>query len=106
MRLRILQERCRRFIELMHQGSAAIERGDAAALSAVTVASEVLFRQIEQGWHLAVNTADRADEYEWVRLRTLIAEAAVQSQHNQAKLRGRMKTAVARAPAAPLQGNA
>jgi hypothetical protein len=107
MSLRILEERCRRFIELMQQGSAAIDRRDGAALSAVSVASEELFQQIERGWLLVVSNAERPDEYEeWARLRALIAEAAIRSQQNQAKLTGWMETAVARAPAAPLQGNA
>jgi hypothetical protein len=87
MTLEHLERRCWQFIDLMQQGSQAIEREDALTLEAVSRASERLLEQIEIGWHLALTGPEgSAGENAWQRVRLLIKEALEQSAENQRKM--------------------
>ena len=88
MPLRLLEERCRRLIQLMQEGSAAIERQDARALNSLSAASLELIAQIERAWCLTLSTADgRVDHADWEELRKLMAEAMNRSALNQQRMR-------------------
>jgi hypothetical protein len=86
MTLEMLEERCQRFIDLMRQGSAAIDRQDAIVLEAVSRSSEILLDQIEQAWHLALSEPDAVSTGSWERLRLLMRAALDQSAENQRKM--------------------
>lgn len=87
MTLEMLEERCQRFIDLMRQGSVAIDRQDAIVLEAVSRSSEVLLEQIERGWHLAMAAPEAAaGGASWERLRLLMRVALDQSAENQRKM--------------------
>src|SRR5574341_1981191 len=86
MTLEMLEERCQRFIDLMRQGSAAIDRQDAIVLEAVSRSSEILLEQIERGWHHALTEPEAAGGGSWERLRLLMRAALDQSAENQRKM--------------------
>ena len=87
MTLEMLEERCQRFIDLMRQGSVAIEQQDAIILEAVSRSSEVLLEQIERGWHLAMAAPEAAAVgTNWERVRMLMQAALDQSAENQRKM--------------------
>jgi hypothetical protein len=86
MALEMLEERCQRFIDLMRQGSAAIDRQDAIVLEAVSRSSEILLEQIERDWHLALTEPEVAAGGSWERLRLLMRAALDQSAENQRKM--------------------
>jgi len=88
MPLRFLEERCQRFIELMREGSAAIERKDATGLESISATSEELLAQIERACYLTLSAADvLGDNAEWGRLRQLLTEAIDRSAQNQRRIR-------------------
>ena len=77
----------RSFIDLMRQGSVAIEQQDAIILEAVFRSSEVLLEQIERGWHLAMAAPEAAAVgTNWERVRMLMRAALDQSAENQRKM--------------------
>jgi len=87
MTLEMLEERCQRFIDLMRQGSAAIDQQDAIILEAVSRSSEVLLEQIERDWYLAMAAPEAtAMGANWERLRMLMRAALDQSVENQRKM--------------------
>lgn len=87
MTLEMLEERCQRFIDLMRQGSVAIDQQDAIILEAVSRSSEVLMEQIERGWYLAMAEPEAAGVgADWERLRRLMRAALDQSAENQRKM--------------------
>ena len=84
---RLLEERCRKLIELMQEGVAAIERQDVPALNRVSAASLELLAQIERGWCLALGVADgRTDHAELTDLRTLMSAALTRSVLTQQRI--------------------
>lgn len=85
MTFALLEERCRRFIELMHEGSLAIDQHDVEAVERVSLASEALLAQIEQGWYLVLGDSERP-EGDLEGLRQLMREALDRSQENQRRL--------------------
>ena len=87
MTLEMLEERCQRFIDLMRQGSVAIDQQDAIILEAVSRSSEVLLEQIEREWLIALAEPEAAAVgADWERLRRLMRAALDQSAENQRKM--------------------
>lgn len=90
MSLAMLEERCKRFMDLMGQASVAIDQQDAIILEAVSRSTEVLLEQIERSWYLAMagpeRTLDDEDLETWERLRLFMQRAMHQSAENQRKM--------------------
>jgi len=107
MALEYLENHCQRFLELMQQGTDAINRKDATTLLAVSAASDELLAQIERAWYQVFDSSDvQPDGAEWARLRTLLAEAMVCSSQNQRRIAKRVPAAGPFVRVGPPQGTA